>query len=83
MAIIDKTIFLTFCPLCRAAKESEVYMSGADNERGPKFYCGTVIQPFQRVIKVQGEKCRVLQRMRSPEAVVEAARFLTPGKILL
>jgi hypothetical protein len=83
MATMDKTIHLNFCPLCGTAKESDVYAGKLDNELWPKFYCGTIIRPFEKEINVQGEKCRILQKMRVPGAVGETRKHPGLGKDLL
>ena len=79
---MDTSINVIFCPLCGTAKESDVYLEESDNEWGPKFYCGTIIWPFKKQVKMQGAKCRVLQKMRAPDASGESAPFLDPGKNL-
>jgi len=67
MASIDRTVDHSFCPLCGTAKESEIFIEMGHAETGPKFYCGTIIWPFQKVIQTQGSKCRLIQKMRVKE----------------
>jgi hypothetical protein len=83
MATLDKTINPTFCPLCATAKEQDVYIGESFNELGPKFYCGTILWPFWKQIKVQGEKCRLLQKMRSANIARVSLTFSHPGESLL
>ena len=65
MATFDKMIAVVFCPLCGTAKETDVFVNAAQNELGPKFYCGTVVWPFQKAVQVQGQNCRIIQKMRA------------------
>jgi hypothetical protein len=67
MANIDKTLTVVFCPICGTAKETDVLIEAMSNELGPKFHCGTIVWPFQKLVKVQGAKCRILQKMRAPK----------------
>jgi hypothetical protein len=67
MATIDKSLALIFCPLCGTAKESDVFIAETDVELAPKFYCGTIVWSFQKQVKFQGAKCRIIQKLRAPK----------------
>jgi hypothetical protein len=75
MATVDKTIALPFCPLCGTAKESDVFNEETNIEFAPKFYCGTVFWSFQKQVKFQGAKCRIIQKLRAAKTPDEPSIF--------
>ena len=68
MATFDKTLAVTVCPLCGLVKEGEIVLEDMNGETGSKFLCGTIILPFQKLIKSTGDKCRIVQKLRAPKA---------------
>ena len=80
MATIDKTLSPFFCPLCGTAKESDIFIDETDVELAPKFYCGTVFWSFQKQVKFQGAKCRIIQKLRAAKTPAEPSVLSVFGK---
>jgi hypothetical protein len=73
MATVDRTIAPSFCPLCGTAKENDVFIDEANTEAVPKYFCGTVFWSFQKLVKVQGIKCGIIQKLRAANGRIESA----------